>query len=205
MGNPNPKNLTAAELRAIEEHKYYLSQKRQTEVSIDDAIDDFVQTYQETWRREKFQNDNQAQVQEIKNHKYLRSQVEGHDIGSRQAAREWCAQYAPIWRDERESLERNGFHHITVKVKTEHGIHMRPSSALAEIVRRHDVDVYVHKDGMEIFNFLLHGIPYLNVRSVIGLLTLQINQGDTLKFIAIGARAQDALTAIAANIAARQD
>jgi hypothetical protein len=43
-------NLTAAELKAIEEHKYYLSQQRGTEVSIEEAIDDFVQHIAEDWR-----------------------------------------------------------------------------------------------------------------------------------------------------------
>ena len=46
-------NLTAAELRAIEEHKYYLSQQRGTEVSIEEAIDDFIQHFAEDWRKEK--------------------------------------------------------------------------------------------------------------------------------------------------------
>jgi len=79
-------NLTAAELKAIEEHKYYLSQQRGTEVSIEEAIEDFVQHFAEDWRQEKLRRDNLEQRDEIEKHKYLRSMAEGRDIGRSSAA-----------------------------------------------------------------------------------------------------------------------
>ena len=84
----NGTNLTATELNAIEEHKYYLSLKRGTEVTIEEAITDFVQNYAKDWRNEKLRRDNLAQRQEIEKHKFLRSMEEGRDIGKHSAAEE---------------------------------------------------------------------------------------------------------------------
>src|SRR5271154_6949011 len=138
-------NLTAAELKAIEEHKYYLSQQRGTEVSIEEAIDDFVQHFAEDWRKEKLRRDNLEQRVEIEKHKYLRSMAEGRDIGGSSAAEEWCQKYAHIWRTERESLQRNGFKRALVTVHNEDGLHLRPVSVVASLVAKFDCDVYVHK------------------------------------------------------------
>lgn len=127
----NGSNLTAAELKAIEEHKYYLSQRRGTEVTIEEAIADFVQNYAADWRNEKLRRDNQEQRQEIEKHKYLRSLQEGRDIGKTSAAEEWCQKYAHIWRAEHESLERNGFKRVLVTIQNKDGLHLRPASAVA--------------------------------------------------------------------------
>src|SRR6266478_5662726 len=119
-------NLTAAELKAIEEHKYFLSRERNTEVTIEEAIADFVQNVAEDWRREKLRRDNEDQRREIEKHKYLRSREEGRDIGRRPAAEEWCQKYAHIWRAERESLKQNGFQRVRVIVQNQDGLHLRP-------------------------------------------------------------------------------
>ena len=152
-------NLTAAELKAIAEHKYYLSQKRGVEVTIEEAIADFVEHYAEDWRREKLRRDNLDQRQEIERHKYFRSMEEGRDIGKTSAAEEWCEKYAHIWRAERDSLEQNGFKKIAVVVHNEQGLHLRPASAVAALASEFDCDVYVHKEGMTYYNFLLDGRP----------------------------------------------
>jgi phosphotransferase system HPr (HPr) family protein len=190
-------NLTAAELKAIEEHKYYLSLQRGTEVSIEEAIDDFVQHVAEDWRREKVRRDNLEQRDEIEKHKYLRSLAEGRDIGRSSAAEEWCQKYAHIWRTERESLERNGFQRILVTVHNEEGLHLRPVSAVAGLAAQFDCDIYVYKEGMTYYNFLLEGRPYMNVRSILGLLSVGTALGDTLEFIATGSQAALALEALA--------
>jgi phosphocarrier protein len=190
-------NLTAAELKAIEEHKYYLSQQRGTEVSIEDAIDDFIQHVAEDWRREKLRRDNLEQRNEIEKHKYLRSMAEGRDIGGSSAAEEWCQKYAHIWRHERESLERNGFKRIVAAIQNKDGLHMRPVSAVADLAAKFDCDIYVHKDGMTYYNFLLEGRPYMNVRSILGLLSVGAELGDSLEFIATGSQAEAALKALA--------
>ena len=192
--------LTPAELRAIEEHKYFMSREQGREVPIEDAIADFLRRYEADWKREKMRGDTYAQIAEIERHKYLRSQAEGRDIGRAAAAAEWCARYAHIWREERESLERNGFVAREVVVADPSGIHMRPTSELADIARRHDADVYVHKPGMEYWNFRLNGRPYMNVRSVLGMLSLNIRYQDRLSLIATGREATAALDAIAAAV-----
>ena len=189
-------NLTAAELRAIEEHKYYLSQQRGTEVSIEEAIDDFIQHFAEDWRKEKLRRDNLEQRDEIEKHKYLRSLAEGRDIGGSSAAEEWCQKYAHIWRTERESLQRNGFEKILVTVHNKDGLHLRPVSAVAELAAQFDCDIYVHKEGMTYYNFLLEGRPYMNVRSILGFLSVGTALGDTLEFIATGSQAATALSAL---------
>jgi phosphotransferase system HPr (HPr) family protein len=190
-------NLTAAELKAIEEHKYYLSLQRGTEVSIEEAIDDFVQHVAEDWRKEKLRRDNLEQRDEIEKHKYLRSMAEGRDIGGSSAAEEWCQKYAHIWRTERESLQRNGFEKILVTIHNKDGLHLRPVSVVAGLAAQFDCDIYVHKEGMTYYNFLLEGRPYMNVRSILGLLSVGTALGDTLEFIATGSQAAPALKALA--------
>ena len=189
-------NLTAAELKAIEEHKYFLSQKRGAEVTIEEAITDFIEHFEADWQREKLRRDNQDQRQEIERHKYFRSMEEGRDIGKQSAAEEWCQKFAHIWRAERESLERNGFRRIGVVVQNERGLHMRPVSVVATLAAGFDCDVYVHKEGMVYYNFLLEGRPYMNVRSILSLLSLGIARGDALEFIATGSQASEALEAL---------
>jgi phosphocarrier protein HPr len=190
-------NLTAAELKAIEEHKYYLSQRRGTEVTIEEAIGDFVQNFAEDWRKEKLRRDNLEQRKEIEKHQYLRSMEEGRDIGKHSAAEEWCQKYAHIWRAESESLERNGFKRVLVKIQNTDGLHLRPASAVAGLAAKFDCDIYVHREAMPYYNFLLEGRPYMNVRSILGFLSLGAALGDTLEFIATGSQAEQALKALA--------
>lgn len=193
----NGNNLTATELKAIEEHKYYLSQRRGTEVTIEEAIADFVQNFAEDWRNEKLRRDNLEQRQEIEKHKYLRSMEEGRDIGKHSAAEEWCQKYAHIWRAESESLERNGFKRVLVTIQNKDGLHLRPVSAVAGLAAKFDCDIYVHRESMPYYNFLLEGRPYMNVRSILGFLSLGAALGDTLEFIATGSQAEQALQALA--------
>jgi len=193
----NGSNLTAAELKAIEEHKYYLSLRRGTEVTIEEAIADFVQNFAEDWRNEKLRRDNLEQRQEIEKHKYFRSMEEGRDIGKHSAAEEWCQKYAHIWRAESESLERNGFKRVLVTIQNKDGLHLRPVSAVAGLAAKFDCDIYVHRESMPYYNFLLEGRPYMNVRSILGFLSLGTALGDTLEFIATGSQTEQALQALA--------
>ena len=189
--------LTPAELKAVEEHRYFLSQQRGHEVTIEEATADFLARFAQAWRREKLLNDNRDQRSEIEKHRYFRSMEEGRDIGRASAAVEWCEKYAHIWRAERESLERNGFERVTVDMQNPCGRPMRFWSRLAELTVRHDCSLYVHKDGMVYWNFIMAGRPYMNAKSVVGLLSLDIAAGDQLEFIATGANATQALEAVA--------
>lgn len=189
-------NLTPSELKAIEEHKYFLSENRGVEVTIEEAIADFIEHIADDWRREKLRRDNEDQREEIERHKFLRSQEEGRDIGGHSAAEEWCEKYAHIWRAERESLEQNGFQKIQVTVRNPAGLHLRPVSAVAALATQYNTDIYVHKPGMIYYNLLLEGRPYMNVRSILGLLSVGVALGDKLEFLATGAQAKAALAAV---------
>ena len=189
--------LTPAELKAVEEHKYFLSQQRGHEVTIEEATADFLARFAQAWRQEKLLDDNRAQRLEIEKHKYFRSMEQGRDIGRASAAAEWCEKYAYIWRAERESLERNGFKRATVAMKNPGGDSMRFWSSLAELTVRYDCSLYVNKAGMAYWNFIMAGQPYMNAKSAIGLSSLDIAAGDWLEFIATGAYASQALEAVA--------
>lgn len=193
-------NLMPAELQAILEHRRTMSAAHGVTVSLEEAIKHFVEHYEFDWLREKQRRDMTAQRQEIEKHKYLQSEKEGRDIGKARAAEEWCAKYAPIWRAEHESLERNGFLKVSVVVQDEGGLHLRPASTLASIVQQYDCDVYMHRVDMEYFNFILQGKKYLNVKSVLCLLTLKAEKGEELELIATGAQARIALEKIVACI-----
>jgi phosphocarrier protein HPr len=189
-------DLTPAELKAIEDHKYYMSQQQHREVVIEEAIEDFINNYKEAWIKDKQKKENLEQIEEIKRYMHLKSQETGQSIGELTAAEEWRKEYAHIWREEKESLEKNGFLKISVVVQNEKGLHMRPSSTLATLTSKYDCDVYVHKDGMEHYNFVLNGKKYMNVKSVLGVLTLAACKGEELEFIATGREAKEALKAI---------
>ena len=190
-------NLTPAELKAIQDHKYYLSQQRGVEVTIEEAIEDFLQRFAADWRREKLRRDNLDQRREIERHKWLRSEREGRDIGSAVAAGEWCEQFAHVWRAERESLERYGFQRISLVVRSPQGLHLRPWSAVAQLANCFDCELFVHKDGMPYWSFLLEGKPFINVKSVLGCLSMGVVMGDRVEFLAAGKHAHEALIALA--------
>ena len=183
-------DLIPSELAAIQTHKYFLSLKEGREVSIEEAIEDFVEKYRADWLREKQRRDNEEQINEIERHKYLRSREEGYDIGRRKASEEWIGKYADIWRNEKESLQAHGFLQAKLVVENEEGLHIKPASKLTEIARSCDCDMYVHRKGMEYYNFVLNGKEYLNVKSVLSLLQLDAVKGEELEFIATGAESE---------------
>ena len=193
-------NLTPAELQAILDHRRTMSVAHGVPVSLEEAIEHFIEHYALDWMREKQRGDLAEQRQEIEKHKYLRSEKEGHDIGKARAAEEWCAKYAHIWRAEHESLERNGFLKISVIIQSEQGLHMQPASTLANLAQQYNCEVYMHRAGMDYFNFILQGKEYLNVKSVLCLLTVKAEKGELLEFTATGPQAKTALENIAAYI-----
>lgn len=186
-------DLIPSELAAIQTHKYFMSLNEGREVSIEEAIRDFVEKYRRDWLHEKQRRDSQEQINEIEKHKYFRSLEEGRDIGSRKASEEWIGKYAHIWREEKESLQAHGFLQIKLVVENEEGLHIKPASKLAEIAGSCDCDMYVHRKGMEYYNFVLNGKEYLNVKSVLSLLQLDAEKGEELEFIATGTEAQKGL------------
>jgi phosphocarrier protein HPr len=189
-------DLSPAELKAIEDHKYFMSKDKGYEVSIEEAIKDFISHYKQAWIKEKLRQDNSEQIEEIKRYKNILSQETGYEISENDAAEEWSDRFAHIWREEKESLKKNGFFSTQVVVQNEKGLHMRPASTLANLTSRFDCDVYVHKEGMEHCNFRLNSKKYMNVKSVLGLLALYVCKGEKLEFIATGREAEKAIEAI---------
>ena len=185
--------LIPAELAAIEEHKYFMSLKEGREVSIEEAIEDFVEKYRAAWLHEKQRRDSEEQIREIEKHKWFRSVEAGYDIGSRKASEEWVGSYAHLWRAEKESLQAHGFLEIKLVVENDEGLHIKPASKLVEIAQNCDCDMYVHRRGMEYYNFVLEGKEYLNVKSVLSLLQIDAARGEEIEFIATGVQARDAL------------
>lgn len=189
-------NLTPAELNAILEHKRMMSEKQGKEVTVEQAIEHFILHLRADWLKEKQHRDVQAQQEEIEKHKYFRSKDAGRDIGKATAAEEWCVKYAHIWRAERESLEQNGFLKVDVVIQSENGLHIEPASTLAILAGKFDCEVYMHRDDMDYYNLIIQGKKYLNVKSILGLLSVAARKGDSMEFIATGPEAQQALDAI---------
>jgi len=185
--------LRPADLRAIEVHKYFLSLRERREVPIEEAIPDFLFNYWEQWLHAKHRRDAMAQIEEILRYKWFRSEREGRDIGTDQAAGEWIPLHAAAWREHNESLEANDFVRLVVTVGVCAPQDGSTMAQLAEIVRRHYVDVYMHKPSMPGCSFMLGDRPYVDVRRSGG---LRLSEGDTVEFIALGAEARDAFDEI---------
>jgi phosphotransferase system HPr (HPr) family protein len=196
--NFDEKDLTPAELKAIHDHKYFMALELGKDVTINEAIEDFLEKYRDEWRKEKNRRDNLDQLREINKHKYLRSKEEGRDLGE-EAIEEWREKYAEIWRQERESLKRHGFLTRKIRINNERGLHVRPSGTLVGIAREYNCEIYIHKEGMDHYNFAIDGKPYLNVKSVLAALDLVgmcANMGDELEFLSYGEQAKEALDKI---------
>jgi len=186
-------DLIPSELRAIEVHKYYLSEREGHEVSLEEAMADFLDKYENHFLCYKQAEDNRDQHQEIQRYKWIESEKAGHDIGSRHAALEWIEKYGCIWREERESLEENGFLEAAVLIENLGGARI-DMAKLLKIARYFDCDVYIHQPRMTIYNFRLFGKKeYLNVRSLLSPKFLEVAHRETIEFIATGGKTRDAL------------
>jgi phosphotransferase system HPr-like phosphotransfer protein len=190
-------DLIPSELRAIEVHKYFLSQREGREVSFEEAMIDFIDNYEADFLCKKLVEDNQAQNLEIQKYKWIESEKEGHDIGRQKAALDWIEKFGSIWREEKESLEENGFVESRVVIENRDGANIE-TARLAELTRNFDCDIYVHQHGMKNYNFKLFGKKeYLNVKSILSPKLLTFTHGESIEFIATGGRAKDALEASA--------
>lgn len=197
LSNIRKKDLTASELSAVTKLQDEMEKRDGKKATFEEAMAEWMQNVRQAWLHKKVKEDNEAQKREIERHKWIESQKAGHDIGEREAIQDWVNKYAPVWRKERESLQKNGWEVVHVVVGIEQGLHMRPSSTLASIAGSFKCQVYVHRDGMEVSNFSLEGKGYLNVKSLMGLLTLGAIKNDKLEFIASGAQARQCLESMA--------
>lgn len=88
-------------------------------------------------------------------------------------------QRKPITAGDGKTLARE------FKILNKFGIHARPAALLVKTVSQFQSEVTVEKEG-----------AMASAKSIMGLLTLEGHQGATLKFIACGADAEEALNAV---------
>jgi phosphotransferase system HPr-like phosphotransfer protein len=189
----NAIDLIPSELRAIEDHKYYLSQKEGREVSLEEAIVDFLIDYEDDYLKRKQTEDVAQQNEEIMKYKWIESEREGHDIGAETAAMEWVEKYGSIWREERESLEKYGFLETALVVDDKAGV-VIDMMKLADIAYKNHCELYIHKERMKYYNFTLFGKKeYLNVKSILCPKYIEAVKGERIEFIATGEGALSAL------------
>lgn len=68
------------------------------------------------------------------------------------------------------------------EVTNKMGIHARPAAMIVRIANKHDVEIYVERDG-----------ELVNGKSIMGLMMLAAGEGSKLKFIASGPDAKSVL------------
>lgn len=70
----------------------------------------------------------------------------------------------------------------TVEIKNPTGLHARPAAEFTKVASAIESDVFLEKDGKRV-----------NAKSILGLLTLGISQGDVIDVITDGADEQEGL------------
>jgi phosphotransferase system HPr-like phosphotransfer protein len=191
--------LTPAELRAIEDHKYYLSQERGREVTIEEAIRDFLENYLTAWRICKQRLDADAQAREIEHLRCLESERQGEEISPREAAFLFCDRFARAWREARESLSHNEFETVEFTVTGPERVDLGPASLLVRHACWFDCDMFLHIQGKMLFgNFTLGGKLFLHIRSILGEIPVSVARGDRVEIIAMGREAKEGLRAVRA-------
>jgi len=98
------RELSDAERRAVERHKYYLSEGAHHDVGFDFALEDWLQNHSDHWRSQRLREDLVRQSEEIRKHKWIESQKAGADLGQK-AVEDWIKNYAAKWRRWREMAE----------------------------------------------------------------------------------------------------
>ena len=93
--------IEEAELRAINRHKYYLSQQQGEDVGFDAAAKDWFENFSEVWRERRHQRMLEMQREEIKRYKWIQSERARKDLG-RSAVEDWIHNFAADWRMEWE-------------------------------------------------------------------------------------------------------
>jgi phosphocarrier protein HPr len=72
-----------------------------------------------------------------------------------------------------------------VQVVNRAGMHARPAAMLVKLAGSFTANIHVEKDGLQV-----------NGKSIMGVLMLAAEQGSTLRFIAVGEDAEEAIDAL---------
>ena len=94
--------FSPAEWKAIQVHRYFLSQRYHRQVSVEETIDDWTRNYARIWREKRMELSSRNQMEQILKHKWFESEKLGHDVGQA-AAVDWIEKYANAWREWWES------------------------------------------------------------------------------------------------------
>jgi hypothetical protein len=100
----SPQHFCPSERLAIDEHKYYLSQRAGCDVGDEAAVCDWLRNQALRWRQQKLLAEIAEQRREILKHKWIESEKAGRDLGDRAVA-DWISRFAMQWRRWREGQE----------------------------------------------------------------------------------------------------
>ncbi len=89
--------LSKAEQHAVEEHRQRLSQQWGREVSLEEALQDWLAHYAVAWREAWLRTSMACQRDEIMKHKWIESEKAHRDLG-KDAVFDWISKYAEKWR-----------------------------------------------------------------------------------------------------------
>lgn len=92
------RELSNAELREIERHKYLMSQEEGRDVELERAAQDWLANHAELWRKHRQVRMLELQRKEIERYKWIESEKAQRDLG-REASLDWIRKYAARWRD----------------------------------------------------------------------------------------------------------
>lgn len=189
--------LTPAQLRRVLDIEY------DRQIPFGAAVDIFYKEKRE-WEREKLAKENKAQEKEIEVHKWLESEKKGYDLGYDAASKDWIAKHAKPWRIGIESFENNAFERLEAVLENKTGLHLRPSSYLAEIAACFDCKIYAHREGLLSPEIIVADpgldfkeLPFVRVNAnVLGVMSISAVRGDLMKFIAYGRKAKEAIETV---------
>jgi hypothetical protein len=93
--------LSDAERRAVQTHRYFLSERAGYDVGDEAATQDWLRHHSRRWREERCREDARAQHDQIQCHKWIESEKAGRDLGE-DAVVDWIRRFAASWRMHRE-------------------------------------------------------------------------------------------------------
>jgi len=91
------KELSKAEMLAVQRHRIQLSQERGCEVSEEEALSDWMANHSAKWRQERHARMLAMEREEILRHKWIESEKGNRDVGA-EAVFDWIRKYAALWR-----------------------------------------------------------------------------------------------------------
>lgn len=73
----------------------------------------------------------------------------------------------------------------TIEIKLQNGLEARPVAVLVQVASQHDSTIYIETEGKKV-----------NAKSIMGMMSLGLNSGETVVVVADGADEQEAVNSI---------